>query len=205
MFYPYYVCYHIHLRELRVDAARLRPKKPASLHYHNYGVRTGVYMAEKSASFHFRKNDRNDPNLEKELDAFRAFLKSRGHRITRERESIAEAVLLNRGHFDVDELFLHLKGRVGVSKASIYRTIPILIESGLLAAVYLENGHMHYERVYGRDHHSHLRCTTCGRIFDFSVPQLPALEKEIAEQKGFRSEGHKFEIWGQCSGCRDKQ
>jgi Fur family ferric uptake transcriptional regulator len=160
-------------------------------------------MAEKHSSFHFRKNDKNDPDLVKELESFRAFLKSRGHRVTREREAIAEAVLVNRGHFDVDELFLALKGQAGVSKASIYRTIPILIESGLLAAVYLENGHMHYERVYGREHHSHLRCTSCSRIFEFSVPQLPALEKEIAGQQGFKSEGHKFEIWGQCSQCRE--
>lgn len=157
-------------------------------------------MADKTSAFSFQKSD---PDLMVELDSFRAFLKSRGHRITRERESIAEAVLLNRGHFDVDELFLHLKGKIGVSKASIYRTIPILIESGLLAAVYLEDGHMHYERVYGREHHSHLRCTACGRIFEFSVPDLPLLEKSIAEEKNFKSEGHKFEIWGLCSKCRD--
>ncbi len=144
-------------------------------------------------------------DLEVEFDSFRSFLKSKGHRITKEREAIAEAVLLNRGLFDVEELFLHLKGQVGVSKASIYRTIPILIESGLLAAVYLENGHMHYERVYGREHHSHLRCTACGHIFEFSVPELPVLEKTIAEQKNFKSEGHKFEIWGLCSNCRDAE
>jgi Fur family ferric uptake transcriptional regulator len=160
-------------------------------------------MAEKSTAFSsFQKTD---PDLRMEMESFRAFLKSKGHRVTREREAIAEAVLLNRGHFDVDELFLHLKAKAGVSKASIYRTIPILIESGLLAAVYLENGHMHYERVYGRDHHSHLRCTACGRIFEFSVPELSFLEKNIAAQKKFKSEGHKFEIWGLCSECRGRE
>ncbi|MDR2946377.1 MAG: transcriptional repressor [Candidatus Adiutrix sp.] len=152
--------------------------------------------------FSSRKRPKS-PDLQAELETFRAFLKSRGHRVTREREAIAEAVLLNHGHFDVDELFLHLKVQAGVSKASIYRTIPILIESGLLAAVYLENGHMHYERVYGREHHSHLRCSACGRIFEFSVPELPLIEKEVAEAHNFKSEGHKFEIWGLCSRCRD--
>ena len=142
------------------------------------------------------------PDLGAELEAFRDFLKAKRRRVTRERVTIAEAVLKNRGHFDVDELFLHLKTGTGISKASIYRTIPILIESGLLAAVYLENGHMHYERAYGREHHSHLRCTSCGRIFEFSAPELPALEKNIAAQKNFKSEGHKFEIWGRCSRCR---
>lgn len=159
-------------------------------------------MAESLSSFTFKKAN---PNLGKELDAFRIFLKSKGCRITRERESIAEAVLMNQGHFDVDELFLALRGKDGVSKASIYRTIPILIESGILVAVYLENGHMHYERVFGRDHHSHLRCTCCGRIFEFSVPELPALEKDVAKQRQFKSEGHKFEIWGLCSDCQDQE
>jgi len=156
-------------------------------------------MAAKTPAFNFQKIS---PDLGRELESFRAFLKAKGHRVTRERVTIAEAVLLNRGHFDVDELYLDLKTRSGISKASIYRTIPLLIESGLLAAVYLENGHMHYERAYGREHHSHLRCTTCGRIFEFSAPELPALEKAIAEQKNFKSEGHKFEIWGLCSNCR---
>ena len=158
-------------------------------------------MTEKSAVFSFHKTD---PDLRKGMDTFRAFLKDRGHRITREREAIAEAVMLNRDHFDVDELFVSLRSKAGISKASIYRTIPILIESGVLAAVYLANGHMHYERVSECDYHSHLRCTTCGHIFEFSVPNLPELEKSIAKQKNFKSEGHKFEIWGLCAECYDK-
>ena len=162
-------------------------------------------MTEKQAANSARKKQKKSPDLHAELETFRTFLKAKGHRVTKEREAIAEAVLLNHGHFDVDELFLHLKVTAGVSKASIYRTIPILIESGLLAAVYLENGHMHYERVYGREHHSHLRCTACGRIFEFSVPELPMIEKEIADEKNFKSEGHKFEIWGLCSKCRDDE
>ena len=159
-------------------------------------------MMARAPALNFQKIS---PDLEKELESFRTFLRVRGHRITQSRVVIAEAVLLSRGHFDVDELYLDLKklkSRSGISKASIYRTIPLLIESGLLAAVYLENGHMHYERAYGREHHSHLRCKACGRIFEFSAPELPALEKTIAEQKRFKSEGHKFEIWGLCSNCR---
>ena len=157
-------------------------------------------MAEKKSAFAIKKSG---SNLKEEMDSFRGFLKSKGYRITREREIIAVAILLNNDHFDVDELFMQLKNSSGVSKASIYRTIPILIESGVLAAVYLEDGHVHYERVCGREHHSHLRCTACGKIIEFSVPQLPELEKAIAKQKNFKTEGHKFEIWGLCSKCRD--
>jgi Fur family ferric uptake transcriptional regulator len=144
-------------------------------------------------------------DLSTELEAFREFLRSRGYRVTKEREAIAESILRNRDHFDVDELFFSLKPRTPISKASIYRAIPLLIESGLLGEVYLENGHMHYERVYGREHHSHLRCLKCHKIFEFSAPELSAIEKRISKQEGFKSERHKFEIWGICSACQTEK
>jgi Fur family ferric uptake transcriptional regulator len=140
--------------------------------------------------------------LGEEMEAFRGYLKSRGYRVTKEREAIAESILQNHEHFDVDELFLKLHGTTTpVSKASIYRAIPLMIDSGLLAEVYLEDGHMHYERVYGREHHSHLRCLNCHRIYEFSAPELAQVEKRISRQENFKSEGHKFEIWGLCSVC----
>ena len=89
-------------------------------------------------------------DLADEMEAFRDFLRTHGYRVTKEREAIAESILRNHDHFDVDELFLSLRRLTPISKASIYRAIPLLIESGLLAEVYLEDGHMHYERVYGR-------------------------------------------------------
>ncbi|MEW5725831.1 MAG: transcriptional repressor, partial [Thermodesulfobacteriota bacterium] len=91
--------------------------------------------------------------------------------------------------------------KYGVSKASIYRTIPLLIEAGLIAEVYLENGHMHYERVYGRDHHCHLRCNNCRTIIEFHDERLSEIERDIAVKHGFRSEGHKMEITGLCAQC----
>jgi Fur family ferric uptake transcriptional regulator len=146
---------------------------------------------------------RGDGELSEEMEAFREFLRVHGFRVTKEREVIAESILRNRDHFDVDELFLSIRTtRTPISKASIYRAIPLLIESGLLAEVYLENGHMHYERVYGREHHSHLRCLKCRRIFEFSAPELSAVEKRISREESFKSEGHKFEIWGVCSACQ---
>ncbi|MDR1314582.1 MAG: transcriptional repressor [Deltaproteobacteria bacterium] len=151
-----------------------------------------------------RKPEEKPPagDLGEELEAFRKYLKSHGFRVTREREAIAECILLNHGHFDVDELFMSLRSKKPISKASIYRAIPLLIECGLLAEVYLEDGHMHYERVYGREHHSHLRCLNCRRIFEFSAPELVQVEKRICRQEGFKSEGNKFEIWGLCSSCQ---
>ncbi|MDR3153978.1 MAG: transcriptional repressor [Deltaproteobacteria bacterium] len=148
------------------------------------------------------ENPRSPEELGEDLGVFRKYLKSKGFRVTREREAIAECILRNHGHFDVDELFMTLRSKKPISKASIYRALPLLIESGLLVAVYLEDGHMHYERAYGRERHSHLRCLNCRRIFEFSAPELEQAEKRICRQEGFKSKGSKFEIWGLCSNCQ---
>lgn len=142
--------------------------------------------------------------MEPEIKIFQEFLKKRGMRHTREREAIVKEILSTKSHFDVDELYVRLRKKNSVSKPSIYRTIPLLIEAGILMEVYLENGHMHYEHVYGRDHHCHLRCTKCRKILDVNDPRLGEIEKEIAEQHGFESDGHKLEISGICPNCRLK-
>ena len=142
--------------------------------------------------------------MEPEILIFREFLKKRGLRNTREREAIIREILSTDDHFDVDELFLRLKKKSqGGSKASIYRTIPLLLEAGIITEVYLENGHMHYEQVYGRDHHCHLRCTNCRTIIEFSDSRLKEIEQEVAKKYKFINEGHKMDIMGLCPKCQD--
>ena len=139
--------------------------------------------------------------VKQEIGVFRDFLKKRAMRHTKEREAIVREILSSEDHFDVDELFIRLKKKTGVSKASIYRTIPLLIEAGLITEVYLENGHMHYEHVYGRDHHCHLRCNNCKKIVEFADERLEGIERDVATKYGFVCEGHKLEIQGLCSDC----
>lgn len=143
--------------------------------------------------------------MEPEIKIFREFIRRRGMRNTREREAIIREIFSHHDHFDVDELYLRLKKKAGVSKASIYRTIPLLIEAGLITEVFLEDGHMHYEHVYGRDHHCHLRCNQCRKIIEFSDPRLAQFEREIGERFDFVPEGHKMEIFGRCRECMGKK
>jgi Fur family transcriptional regulator, ferric uptake regulator len=141
-------------------------------------------------------------NIEPEIRIFRDFLKKRGLRHTREREAIVREILSSDEHFDVDELYIRMRKKNGQgSKASIYRTIPLLLEAGLITEVFLENGHMHYEHVYGRDHHCHLRCVKCRTIIEFADRRLQEIERDVAQKHGFITEGHKLEIMGLCSTC----
>ncbi len=142
--------------------------------------------------------------MEPEIKIFREFLKRRGLRNTREREIIVRAIFSRYDHFDVDQLYLSLKKKGGVSKPSIYRTIPLLIEAGLITEVFLEDGHMHYEHIYGREHHSHFRCRNCRKIVEFHDPRLDEIERELGARHGFTTEGHKMEIYGLCSSCAAK-
>ncbi|MCD4754632.1 MAG: transcriptional repressor, partial [Deltaproteobacteria bacterium] len=98
-----------------------------------------------------------------ELQVFREYLKKHRLRYTQEREQIIKEIFATHDHFDVDALYLTIRRKgINISKASIYRLLPLLIEADLVQDVFFEDGHMHYEHIYGHEHHCHLRCIECG-------------------------------------------
>jgi Fur family ferric uptake transcriptional regulator len=139
-----------------------------------------------------------------ELDTFNIYLKRRGLRYTREREYIIKEIFSRHDHFDVDSLYLRLRNKgMNISKASVYRTMPLLLETGLVQEVFHEDGHMHYEHIYGHQHHCHLRCLQCGRIVEFRDDTLNHLTERLAQQYNFDIKGHKWDIVGFCPKCRE--
>jgi Fur family ferric uptake transcriptional regulator len=140
------------------------------------------------------------------INKFRAYIKAQGLRKTPERETIIEEIFSIHDHFDVDELFLRLRNkRKRVSKASLYRTIPLLIESGLIREVYFENGHLHYEPIYDHKHHCHLRCTRCGKIIEFVDDAAVKIQERISKKYGFVVTAHRFELIGYCPQCAQRE
>ena len=90
--------------------------------------------------------------MKSEIDVFREFIRNKGLRNTVEREQVVKAVFSIHDHFDVEELYLLLWSQnETISKATVYRTIPLLLESGLIQEAYFEDGHLHYEHIYGHD------------------------------------------------------
>ena len=138
-----------------------------------------------------------------EIDLFRSFIKRKGLRNTPEREEIIVEILASGDHFDVDELYLRLRNKGNrVSKASIYRNIPLIMECGLIKEVWHEDGHMHYEPIYGQSHHCHLRCIKCGKVIEFVEEELQAIEKRLARKHNFLVVDHRLDVVGYCSECR---
>lgn len=138
-----------------------------------------------------------------ELEILRDFLKSRGYRFTPEREAVAREAFGRHDHFTVDELYLGLRKKRRISRASLYRTIPLLIQAGLLSEVYTESGQTRYEHTFGHEHHCHLRCLGCGEVREFSEPGLPGLEERVSRQHGYQPRGHRLEVLGLCPRCRE--
>jgi Fur family ferric uptake transcriptional regulator len=141
-----------------------------------------------------------------ELQVFRDYLERHNLRYTSEREAIIKEIFTIHDHFDVDSLFMIMKEKnIQVSRASIYRILPLLIEAGLVEEIYFEDGHMHYEHVYGHDHHCHLRCMQCGKVEEFVDKRLDEIEKDIASDFGYRIINHRLEVRGLCPECGSRQ
>jgi Fur family ferric uptake transcriptional regulator len=92
-----------------------------------------------------------------------------------------------------------------VSKASIYRALPLFIDCGLVREVDFNDGHWHYEHIYGHAHHSHLRCLGCGEVLEFVEPGLGLLEAHLAREYGYRIKGHQLQVHGLCATCQEAE
>ena len=134
--------------------------------------------------------------------AFTEFLRSHGLRLTPEREAIVEEVARRKDHFDPEELHYALKGRSRkVSRASVYRALPLLVEAGILKQAVNTDKHAHYENVFGKEHHDHMLCTGCGKVIEFYSEELESIQNALCRKHGFKGESHTLEIMGLCKKC----
>jgi|Deesub1362A_J573_1020465.scaffolds.fasta_scaffold03640_6 Fur family ferric uptake transcriptional regulator len=148
---------------------------------------------------------KEDQILRSELEVLRDYLRRHGMRFTPEREAICREVFARHDHFTVDELYLDLRRKRRISRASLYRTIPILIAAGLISEVFTDSGQTRYEHTYGHEHHCHLLCLECGRVVEFAEPSLKQVEQRVAREHGFVVRGHRLEVHGLCPRCQGKE
>jgi Fur family ferric uptake transcriptional regulator len=136
------------------------------------------------------------------LVRFEEFLRSKDLRLTEARAAIVEAALARRGHYPIEELIADLKQRgIRGSKATVYRTLPLLAEAGILQPALVAGDSKSYETTFGQEHHDHLCCTRCGKVVEFGFEQFEVLQQELAARYGFRLEGHHHELFGACADC----
>jgi Fur family transcriptional regulator, ferric uptake regulator len=137
---------------------------------------------------------------------FFEYLRGSGLKLTRPRRLILQEAFRTHGHFDADELYLRLKKhRAGVSRATVYRTLPLLVNSNLVRKLDLGDGRSTFEHTLGHPHHDHLVCVICGRVFEFQHPRIEKLQNEICAEHGFEMQYHTQQIYGKCKECQGKE
>ena len=145
------------------------------------------------------------PHVQKEIDRFAGFLQDQGLKLTGERSALVREIFSTHYHFEADELLFRMKEKnVKISRATVYRTLELLVKSGLVRRVHLGEDHYHYEHVSGDSHHDHLVCTTCGGVIEFNDEPLEKRIAEICEKKKFRPTFHNLQLLGICDSCRRK-
>lgn len=137
---------------------------------------------------------------ERAVGQFREFLRSRALRVTDVREAIVKAALARNGHFDIDDLAGDLRAE-GISKATVYRALPLLIEAGIIQPTVLSGEKHRYEAAFGHEHHDHLICSHCGEVVEFQFEAFEILQREVAAQHGYRLTAHVHELIGMCGRC----
>jgi Fur family ferric uptake transcriptional regulator len=145
------------------------------------------------------------PAVEREINRFQNFLGTQGLRLTQERVALVREIFSIHYHFEADELLLKMKQKsVKISRATIYRTLELLVKSGMVRRVHLGEDHYHYEHVSGNSHHDHLICTTCGSVIEFHDPALEARTREICDKKKFTATFYNLQVLGICDSCKRK-
>ncbi len=134
---------------------------------------------------------------------FVRYLQSHDLKLTRSREAILDAVFATHSHFDAEQLYLWMReDKKNVSRATIYRTLPYLVHSGLIRKSLCDEHREEYEHIYGHPNHFHLQCSSCGRIIEQSDEELEKLIKRLAKNNGFSLQDYSIGIKGRCSLCQ---
>jgi len=141
----------------------------------------------------------------RERDIFRKYLEKRGLKLTAERQALFDELFARHEHFEADELLFRLRARSKkISRATIYRTLELLVDSGIVGRVRIGEIGYRYERLRAGEHHDHLICSDCGRVIEFFEPRIESLQDEVCERYGFLALSHSHQLRGICRQCRPR-
>ena len=141
------------------------------------------------------------------LDILRRELKKRGQRITYQREMILKIFMESEGaHFGAEEIYrILLERRSRISKATVYRTLTLLSDLGILNKIEFGDGIVRYELTsFNGKNHNHLICKICGKIVEFSSDKFDELMKDISDETGYKIENYQIKLYGICPDCLKK-
>jgi len=136
---------------------------------------------------------------------FKKLLRDNNLKFTHQRELILKALYENEGHFTPEDIYNIIKKdkpKLTIGIATVYRTLGLLEESGMVNSISFEAKGKKYELGL-KKHHDHLVCNQCGRLIEFFDEVIEKRQEEIAAQHGFRMLDHSMRIDGICSKCQE--
>ena len=140
------------------------------------------------------------------LQTFQEYLSRQGLNLTHQREEILRCLMEADRHLGVEEVYerVRRKDRT-IGRATVFRTVRLLQECGLVAEVGAANGRSKFELKADRPHHDHMICVECGRIMEFQSPMMERFQDEAIRRHGFVALWHRHEIFGRCHDCQEQK
>lgn len=155
-------------------------------------------LSELCSSVPFDLVLKDSPNAagDKMIDTILERCENKGLRLTGQRRVVAQILQDSDDHPDVEELYARAQAvDAGISLATVYRTVKLFEEAGILDKLEFGDGRARYEDAE-RDHHDHLIDMNSGEVIEFVDPDIEVLQEKIAARLGYTLKGHKLELYG---------
>ena len=149
---------------------------------------------------------KSDASSRELRERFRRWLRDRHLPVTRQRDLVARTLFESDGHLSAEEIRRRLRDQpLRVGTATIYRSLDVLLQSGLVRAHDFGEGFKRYEATVGGGQHGHLICGRCSGVTEFSTERFERILPIVADEHSFQYQRHRVEVHGLCRACREAE
>lgn len=138
----------------------------------------------------------------KGIEEFKTALRTEDLKVTPQRLTVFEEVCSNKEHRNAEDIFIALQNRgKNVSRATVYRTVELLLKYELVTRLDTGDGKWKYEHWLDCSHHDHLICIRCGKIIEFIDEKIEDRQEKICNHHGYKLVRHIHQLFGLCGEC----